>query len=103
MDLGIKGKVALVGGASKGLGRASAERLAREGAKVALCARNDAALNKTAGEMAAATGAEVIAIAADLGDPAAAARVVQTTVERLGGLDILVCNTGGPPVIALDA
>ncbi len=103
MDLGIAGKVALVGGASKGLGYAAAERLAQEGVKVAMCARNRDALEKSAAELARSSKGEVIALPADLSKADDIVRIVDTTVQRLGGLDILVCNTGGPPVLPIDA
>jgi 3-oxoacyl-[acyl-carrier protein] reductase len=93
MDLGIDGKVALVTAASKGLGRGVAAALAREGCLVAICAREPEGLARTAAEL----GDDVLAIPADVTDPAAPARLVDATVERFGGLDILVANVGGPP------
>jgi 3-oxoacyl-[acyl-carrier protein] reductase len=93
MDLGIDGKVALVTAASKGLGRGVAAALAREGCRVAICAREPEGLARTAAEL----GDDVLAIPADVTDPAAPARLVDATVERFGGLDILVANVGGPP------
>ncbi|HEX2039321.1 MAG TPA: SDR family NAD(P)-dependent oxidoreductase [Acidimicrobiales bacterium] len=102
MDLGITGRVALVTAASKGLGRASAVALAREGVKVALCARGRDALADAASEIAD-LGGEALAIPADVTEPEAPARVVATTVEHFGRLDILVANAGGPPpATALD-
>ena len=95
MDLGIAGKVALVTAGSKGLGRASAMALAAEGAKVAICARGEGALRATEAELAQLT--DVLAIVADVTDPAAPADLVAQTVARFGGLDILVANAGGPP------
>lgn len=89
-------KVALVCAASKGLGRASAEALARDGFKVAICARGEAALNQTADAIRAA-GREVLALAADLSKAEDVDRVIAATVGRFGGLDVLVTNTGGPP------
>jgi 3-oxoacyl-[acyl-carrier protein] reductase len=96
MDLGIAGRVALVTASSKGLGRASAEALAAEGVKVALCARGRDALAETAAAIADA-GGEVLAIPVDVTDPAQPAALVATTVEHFGRLDILVANAGGPP------
>jgi 3-oxoacyl-[acyl-carrier protein] reductase len=90
------GRIALVCAASKGLGRASAAALARDGVSVAICSRGGAALEEAAASSAAA-GGEVMAIAADLRRPADIADVVERTVRRFGGLDILVTNTGGPP------
>ncbi|HVA90883.1 MAG TPA: SDR family oxidoreductase [Chloroflexota bacterium] len=97
MDLGIGGKTALVCGASKGIGQATALALGREGARLAICARDQAVLETTAADLRATTGAEVLAIAADLRDGAAIEWLVRETAARYGGLDILVNNTGGPP------
>ncbi len=95
MDLGISGRVALVTAASKGLGRASAVALAREGANVVICARGADALAAAAAE--AGADAEVLAIPADVTDPAVPAQLVAAAVERFGRLDIVVANAGGPP------
>jgi 3-oxoacyl-[acyl-carrier protein] reductase len=95
MDLGISGRVALVTAASRGLGRATAVALAREGAKVAICARGADALADAEAELAGLT--DVLAVVADVTDPAAPARLVAATAERFGRLDILVANAGGPP------
>jgi 3-oxoacyl-[acyl-carrier protein] reductase len=103
VDLGLSGKVALVAAASKGLGRASALALAREGARVTVCARTQAELDATAAEIRAATGAEVLAVAADITEAADIERVVAATLERFGALDVLVANSGGPPVGKFDA
>lgn len=97
MDLGLSNKIALIAASSKGLGRACAEAMAQEGAKVTICARDETVLNQTQSEIMAATGAEVLAIPADMTDPAAITRVVQQTVDHFGGLHILVSNAGGPP------
>ncbi len=96
MDLGLKGKVALVAASSKGLGKASALALAREGARVTICARTEADLQATAQEIRRETGAEVLAVAADLASAEGIASVVSATAERFGGVDILVSNSGGP-------
>jgi 3-oxoacyl-[acyl-carrier protein] reductase len=93
MDLGLAGKVALVTASSKGLGRASALALSQEGAKVVLCARDEAAL----AEAAAAMPGEALAVAADVTDPATPQRLVGAAVDTFGGLDVLVANAGGPP------
>jgi 3-oxoacyl-[acyl-carrier protein] reductase len=99
MDLGIDGKVALVTAASKGLGYGVAAALAREGCRVAICAREPERLARAAAEMPG----EVLAIPADVTDPWSPARLVDATVERFGGLQIVVANAGGPPVTrALD-
>jgi len=89
-------KIALVCAASKGLGRASAEALARDGFKVAICARGADALNETARAIRDG-GGDVLAIPADLSQAGDVERVIAVTVERFGGLDVVVTNTGGPP------
>jgi 3-oxoacyl-[acyl-carrier protein] reductase len=96
VDLGIRGRVALVTAASKGLGRASAEALAGDGAKVVICARGQEALDATADGIRAA-GGEVLAIRADVTEPDQPARLVAAAVEAYGQLDIVVANAGGPP------
>jgi 3-oxoacyl-[acyl-carrier protein] reductase len=98
MDLGLKDKVAIIGGASKGLGRASAQVLAEEGAKVTICSRTSADLEKAADEIRASTGAEVLTYAADLDELSSITGLIEATVEKFGGLDILVNNSGGPPL-----
>ena len=97
MDLGLAGKVALVGGASRGLGRATAERLAAEGARVDDELAMAGTLGHAAGEIRGATGAQIRTVAADVTHPADCTRMVAETVEAFGGLDILVTNMGGPP------
>jgi 3-oxoacyl-[acyl-carrier protein] reductase len=97
MDLGIKDKVALVTASSKGLGRACALALAREGAKVAICARDGKKLKVTADEIATETGSELLAVPADMTNSRDIERVVKETVSHFGGLHILVTNAGGPP------
>jgi len=100
VDLGIEGKVALVTASSKGLGRAAAFSLSREGAKTVLCARGEDALR----EAEAAMPGEAFAIPADVTDLDSPKRLVDATVERFGALDILVANSGGPPTArALEA
>jgi 3-oxoacyl-[acyl-carrier protein] reductase len=93
MDLGLDGRVALVTASSKGLGRASAQALSEEGAKVVLCARDRLSLE----EAAAGMPGETLAVPADVTDPATPARLVDAAVERFGGLHVLVANAGGPP------
>ena len=95
MDLGIAGKVALVTASSKGLGRASALALADEGCKVVVTARGEDALRQTEKELAERT--EVLAIPEDVTQPDAPKRLIEATVDRFGGVDILVPNAGGPP------
>jgi 3-oxoacyl-[acyl-carrier protein] reductase len=96
VDLGLRGKRALVAAASRGLGRAIAEELAAEGARLVICARGEAALRATAADLEA-VGASVVAVAADLSEPADVERVVGAAMEAFGGVDVLVTNTGGPP------
>ena len=93
MNLGLDGKVALVCGASRGIGRAIANELAVEGASLALCSRDGDRLSAAAVEI----GPEVLAIPADLAEPGEGTRVVRATEEGFGRVDILVANTGGPP------
>lgn len=97
MDLGLRGKVALVAASSKGLGRAVAEELAAEGANLVMCARGKETLDETADSIRQKSGVKVVAVAADVSDPAAAARVVKAAFDELGRVDILVNNSGGPP------
>jgi 3-oxoacyl-[acyl-carrier protein] reductase len=98
MDLELKDKVAIVGGGSKGLGRACADVLAEEGAKVAVCSRTKADLERAAQAIRDSTGAEVLALAGDLDKPETARDLVAATVARFGRVDILVNNSGGPPL-----
>ncbi len=97
MDLGLKGKAALVCGSSQGIGRAIAEALAAEGADVVVNSRSAEKVKATATEIAAATGARVFGAAGDLTDPPAVVSVVEAARAALGKVDILVTNTGGPP------
>ena len=97
MDYQLQGRVALVNAASRGIGRAIAEALAAEGARVVISSRNQEAIDRAAREIAAAHGAEVVGVAADVTDPGAAGHLVTIAVQRFGGLDILVNNSGGPP------
>jgi len=93
VDLGVRDRVALVTASSKGLGRASAEALSADGAKVVLCARHKEDLD----DAAAAMPGEAHAVVADVTDPDVPAQLVDETVRRFGRLDILVANAGGPP------
>ncbi len=97
MDLGLKGKRAIVCAASKGLGRASALALAREGASIAMCARRADALEQAAREIRDETGATVFAVPADVAVQADVDRLIRTALDSLGAIDVLVTNTGGPP------
>lgn len=96
MDLGLRGRRAVVGGATSGLGRASAEALAAEGCHLLIWSRRDDVLAVVAAELAQAHGVEVEHVAADAGQPDAAAAVADAA-ERFGPIDILVSNAGGPP------
>ncbi len=98
MDLGLTGKVAVVAASSKGLGKASAMALAREGARVTICARTSADLDRAAALITDETGAEVLAVAADLSTAAGVSAVIDAAADRFGGIDILVANSGGPPL-----
>lgn len=97
MDLGLEGKVAAVGGASTGLGKAIAWSLAREGARVAICARNRERLERTGLALHRASGREVFAYPTDLATASGPADFIEATVKEFGGVDIVVCNAGGPP------
>lgn len=98
MDLELKGKVAIVGGGSKGLGRACAEILAEEGAKVAICSRTKADVEKAAEDIHRATGSDVLAFPGDLDKSETIKDLIATTVDHFGRLDILVNNSGSPPI-----
>lgn len=97
MDLNLAGKVAIIGGASKGLGRACADVLAEEGAKVVICSRTQADLEIAAEEIRAATGTEVMVFAGDLDKNETIVDLVEATIKQFGQVDILVNNSGGPP------
>jgi len=94
MDLGLKGKVAMLTGASRGLGRAMARALAEEGVRLSICARGAEALEAAARELRA-SGHDVFAEPADVTDSAQARRWVENTVKHFGGVDVLVNNAGG--------
>ncbi|MDO8599259.1 MAG: SDR family oxidoreductase [bacterium] len=98
MDLGLRGKVAIVGGSSRGLGFGCASVLVREGAHVVVSAAHDSnALEAARADLARMGGGEVLAVRANMGVSEDTERLVQETVERFGGVDILVNNSGGPP------
>jgi 3-oxoacyl-[acyl-carrier protein] reductase len=97
MDLGLKERVAIVAASSTGLGKAVAMGLAREGAKLALCARNEGVLTATAEEIRGETGVETLSCAVDVTDPAQVQHFVAETHKRFGRIDICVANAGGPP------
>ena len=95
MDLGLAGKVAVVVASSKGLGRAAAEELASEGARIVVCARGAEALEKTRAAIAAA-GGDVVATSVDIGNPDDLDALIATAEASFGAVDILVTNGGGP-------
>jgi 3-oxoacyl-[acyl-carrier protein] reductase len=97
MDLGLKGKKALVTGASRGLGYAVARTLSIEGCQVAINSRTSEKINHSAEKLAGETHGKVFGLAGDVSQPKVPEELVQAAVEKLGGLDILVCNAGGPP------
>jgi 3-oxoacyl-[acyl-carrier protein] reductase len=97
MDLGLQGKVAVVAASSKGLGKAVAATLAREGALVTINGRDAATLQMAGEEIREATGADVLQVMGDMTNPVDVNRLIDDTIQSRGGLDILVCNAGGPP------
>ena len=96
MDLNLRGKVAMVAGASRGMGYAVARLLAAEGARVSMAARNEPTLKEAAGHIAAETKSEVFFFPTDLHLAGAIDHWAAATVERFGGVDLLFANTGGP-------
>jgi len=103
MDLGLKNKRALVTGASRGLGFATALTLAREGCRVAVNSRSQENTNAAAQKIASETGTQAIGLAGDVSEVGVAKDVVTESVQALGGLDLLVTNTGGPPAGAFES
>jgi 3-oxoacyl-[acyl-carrier protein] reductase len=97
MDLGLKDRVAIVAASSRGLGKAVALGLAREGARLALCARTESTLNAAAEEIRRETGVEVMTRALDVTVHEHVRQFVADTVEKFSRLDICVANAGGPP------
>ena len=96
MDLGIKNKVALVTAASRGLGKAVALQLSREGAKVAICSRSEAAVQRAKDEIAQLTGGPVLALVADVTKKDHIETLVERVAAEFGSVDILITNAGGP-------
>ena len=103
MDLGIGGKVAVVSGASQGIGRAVAATLAGEGAKVVMAARRPPILEAAAEEIRSETGAEVLSVAADMTTQEGVSRVVGSAREAWGPVEIAVSNVAGPKALGFDA
>lgn len=97
MDLGLKQKIALITGASRGLGFAIAQLLAEEGARVTINSRNPQKLKEAAGIIQQRAGQEIHTIAGDVTQPEIPESLVKECVAKLGGLDILIANAGGPP------
>src|SRR6266852_6011935 len=97
MNLGLTGRVAIVAAASKGLGRAVAEELAREGAHIAICARTPSTLEETAAQIQKTTGRDGFYRALDVTDSKAVTDFVAAVQTRFGRLDICVTNSSGPP------
>jgi 3-oxoacyl-[acyl-carrier protein] reductase len=102
MQLELEGSAALVGGSSRGIGKAIAFALAREGCKVAICARDEAKLTAAADELRRATGGTVAAITCDMSKPDDIKRTVTEAAATFGRLDIVVNNAGGPPTGTFD-
>lgn len=97
MDLGLKNKIGLVTGASRGLGFATASTLAREGCRVAVNSRSEGNAKAAAGKIASETGIQAIGLAGDVSEAGVAEKLIENTVNVFGGLDLLVTNAGGPP------
>ena len=97
MDLGLAGRVALVCGSTKGLGRAVAKALAQEGARVAINGRHQDSVERVAQQLEAETTRTVVPLVADVGIPAEAEGMVERVARELGRLDVLFCNASGPP------
>jgi len=102
MDLGLNGKVALIAAASRGLGRAVAEEVAREGASLVLCARGEDKLFEASEAIRQSTGVEVLAVPADVSDTSSVNHVVREGLKKFGRIDILVNNSGGPPASSFE-
>jgi len=103
MNLGLKNKRALVTGSSRGLGYAAASLLAKEGCKVAINGRDGEKIKATAEKLAQESGTQVIGLAGDVSDASVPEKLIQQTVESLGGLDILITNASGPVPGSIEA
>jgi 3-oxoacyl-[acyl-carrier protein] reductase len=97
MDTGLKNRSVIVAGASKGIGRAAAELFAAEGAKVAICSRDEKSVGAAAEQIRQRYRGEVLARAVDVSDEAAVHRFVDEVAGKFGGVDVCVSNAGGPP------
>ena len=98
MDMGLTGRSAIVTGGSKGMGKAIALKLASEGVRICLVARNENDLEKATSELFAITDMEILAISGDVSDPALAGKVCDAVASKWGQTDILINNAGGPPM-----
>src|SRR5688500_7603959 len=94
MDLGIKGRSAIVTGASRGIGRETARQFLEEGVRVTICGRNEETLTKTRDELAKSTGGEIQSVVADMTREADLTQLVESATQRYGTVDILVNNAG---------
>ena len=103
MDLGLKDKRALVIGASRGLGYATALLLAKEGCKVAVNGRDEKKIRLVAEKIQQESGSQVFGVAGDVSNPSVPEKLIQQTIDALGGLDILITNAGGPPAGAFES
>jgi 3-oxoacyl-[acyl-carrier protein] reductase len=97
MDLGLKDKVVIVAASSQGLGRAAAERFAAEGARLAICSRDEKKIRSVADDLHTRFKTDVVAEALDVADPASVERFCRGVAERFGRIDVCVTNAGGPP------
>jgi len=97
MDLGLKGRGVIVAASSEGIGKATAEAFAREGAQVAMCARTEKTLREAADKIRKETGAEVYAEALDVTDPSAVQQFSENVAKQFGRIDVCITNAGGPP------
>src|SRR6266852_2347903 len=97
MDLGLKGRGVIVAASSQGIGRATAELFASEGAQVAMCARTEGPLRAAAEQIRQTTGAEIYAEAVDVTDSPSVQRFVENVSKHFGRIDVCVANAGGPP------
>jgi 3-oxoacyl-[acyl-carrier protein] reductase len=102
MDMGLDGKAAFVGGASKGIGKAVALGLAREGCRVAICARTREPLETAAADIRTETGREALPVVCDMANAGDISRAVAQAADAFGGLDVVVNNAGGPPTGTFD-
>lgn len=102
MELGLKGKSAVVAGASRGLGFSIAKSLGLEGARLAICSRDEGNINRACDELNS-LGIEANAYTADVSNPSGAKAFIENAAHDLGGIDILVTNAGGPPAMSFEA